>query len=399
MKTICKWLFMACIVLPFVNCGGEATEEENPKIVELGDVTANVKLLGNPLSVRYKDNTDYVYARNIWDMYVFEGKVYFGGGNSSNNPPASNAGPADVWAYDPYKKEFAMEYRLSEEQLHLIREFDNQLYIPGHDSRESWDFGNFYRLESGTWKKYRTIPGGIHVYDIYKVGNRLFAAIGKSLYVEPSAMVSEDDGKTWEYVRCVDKNGNEEMCKYCSNRVYSFFMLNNRLVVNNYNSLVLNSEKGLFDYLGQSEANALYMGVPITERRLERAVVFKREAVYIVGKTINDHQYEPQFLMHAKDETNATKVELQQGMIPYDLLVRGNYLFVLVSTPTGNNTYFNKVLCTLDLKEWKEIFCFKETSFARSFEYLNGSFYFGMGCNTDKLAPVTGNILSVDYSL
>lgn len=53
-----------------------------------------------------------------------------------------------------------------------------------------------------------------------------------------------------------------------------------------------------------------------------------------------------------------------------------------------------------DLTVWDELFYFKSISFARSFELLNGDFYFGIGCEIDdpknwhqnELAPNTGNI-------
>ncbi len=154
----------------FCGCNKEAATETTFPI--LGDVTSQIVNLGNPLNIKYPDNTPKVYARNIWDMYAFDNKIYFGGGNSSNADPAPNAGPADLWSFNPATQSFIKEYTLAEEQIARFREFDGQLYIPGHDSRESWDFGNFYRLEAGTWKKYRTIPNGVHVYDIYKWGKQ-----------------------------------------------------------------------------------------------------------------------------------------------------------------------------------------------------------------------------------
>jgi hypothetical protein len=50
-------------------------------------------LLGNPFS---KD----AYARNVWDMQVYEESIYLGHGNSSNYGPSANAGPVDVIKYN-----------------------------------------------------------------------------------------------------------------------------------------------------------------------------------------------------------------------------------------------------------------------------------------------------------
>jgi hypothetical protein len=39
------------------------------------------------------------------------------------------------------------------------------------------------------------------------------------------------------------------------------------------------------------------------------------------------------------------------------------------------------------------MFHFKTTAFARSFELLNGDFYFGLGSDNDDVRPETGDIL------
>jgi len=57
--------------------------------LEQKDVTNRIKLLGNPF-------TKSTYAKNVWDMQVFNGSIYLGHGNSSNYAPAANAGPIDV---------------------------------------------------------------------------------------------------------------------------------------------------------------------------------------------------------------------------------------------------------------------------------------------------------------
>lgn len=54
--------------------------------VQAKDVTPSVEYLGNSFS---KDN----YANNVWDMQVFDGRIYLGHGNSSNKGPNQNAGP------------------------------------------------------------------------------------------------------------------------------------------------------------------------------------------------------------------------------------------------------------------------------------------------------------------
>lgn len=381
-----------------IGCSKSDNDTEEYTLLELGDVTEQVTLLGTPLSARYADNTPRVYARNIWDMHAYDNKIYFGGGNSSNSAPAANAGPADLWSYDIISQDFIKEYTVDDEQIHRIREFDNQLYIPGHDARQSWALGNFYRLEANQWKKYRTIPNAIHVYDIYKWNNKIFAAIGPQ---SPSKniQVSDDNGLTWknaEYTN--DKNFTISN----SSRIYSIFPLSEKLQASDSYASTYTGQGNIFHQITDiKEAKALYDGEKGS--RIERPLVFKGYTVYIVGATHNDHQYLPLALRYAKDLQNVERHELPEKTLPRDILVKGNYLIVLLSKQKGDDTYYNTVMVTSDLSaetvQWKELFGFTTETFARSFEYLNGAFYFGLGCETDDLKQATGSILKFDYKL
>ncbi|WP_419034061.1 hypothetical protein [Dysgonomonas gadei] len=375
----------------FISC----SEDPDTNPYSLGDVTGQVVELGNPLKTRYADGTQRVYARNVWDMYAYHGKIYFGGGNSSNNPPASNAGRADLWTFDPVSQKFAVEYTVDEEQIHLIREFDNELYLPGHDSRESWSLGNFYRLESGAWKKYRTIPNGVHVYDIYKYGNRLYAAIGPN--GNSAIQVSSDNGLTW----------NNSGKTIIGSRIYTLVPLAGALY-SNFNWIYCPGEMSDFVFLPQKDRPLFTAGINVGgETRMERAVVFNGRTVYIIGHTYNDHQYKPVALIRARGHSDISRLSLPEEALPRDILIKGEWLLVLASIRTGDEVYKNIVLATRNIDtdpvEWTTLFHFTAPAFARSFEYLNGKFYFGLGCDAEELtattwlSPATGNILSVEY--
>lgn len=391
-------LLIFLLLFTTIGCS-ESDNDKEYTLLELGDVTGEVTLLGTPLSARYADNSPRVYARNIWDMHAYGSKVYFGGGNSSNSAPAANAGPADLWAYDIVSEDFIKEYTVADEQIHRIREFDNQLYIPGHDARESWDFGNFYRLEANEWKKYRTIPNAIHVYDIYKWERKLFAVIGPQSPAT-NIQVSNDDGLTWKNA---DYTNDKNLPVSNAGRIYSIFPFFNELYASYvpYPSTYTGQENVFYQITDRTEAKALYDGE--NGNRIERPVVFKGYTVYIVGSTHNDHQYLPLALRYAKNSQNVMRYELPANTLPRDILVKGNYLIVLLSKQKGEGTYYNTVMLTSDLSvdtvQWKELFGFTSETFARSFEYLNGTFYFGLGCETDYLSPATGNILKFDYKL
>lgn len=66
--------------------------------VHPSDVTMHVESLDIPFAVRYPAGAD-IYARNVWDLQAFKGRIYVGGGNWDNKGPAPNAGPVPILAW------------------------------------------------------------------------------------------------------------------------------------------------------------------------------------------------------------------------------------------------------------------------------------------------------------
>ena len=81
--------------------------------------------------------------------------------------------------------------------------FDGELYLPGHDPRESWELGNLYRLAIGKkWHKLRTIPHAIHTYALAFDKGILYAGLGSTTRQgKPisSVAASTDTGLSWHW--------------------------------------------------------------------------------------------------------------------------------------------------------------------------------------------------------
>jgi hypothetical protein len=65
----------------------------------VSDVTSYVQRIGNP----FTDKS--IYGRNVWDMQLFNGRIYMGHGDTN-----SNAGPAQIWSYNPSTQSFTNEF-------------------------------------------------------------------------------------------------------------------------------------------------------------------------------------------------------------------------------------------------------------------------------------------------
>lgn len=117
------------------------------------NLTSMMEDLGIPTEERFKGG--FLYARNPWAMIDYKGRIYVGSGNSSNLGPGTNAGPVPILSLDPETKVFTKEWDVPDEQIDLFRVLsDGLLYIPGHDPKEGWELGNFYRKKvDGDWEK------------------------------------------------------------------------------------------------------------------------------------------------------------------------------------------------------------------------------------------------------
>jgi len=345
------------------------------------DVGNRAETLGNPARTKYPAG-DMVYARNIWDMQAFDGRIYFGMGNSNNRGPAPNAKGGQIWSYDAKGNQFKVEFEADEEQVDRFRILNGKLVVPGHDPTDSWEYGNWYRLEPDGWKKHRNIPGGIHCYDIVGFNGKMFAALGTKPHSE-FVVMSEDGGKTWKE------------CGILGMRAYTLFSVADHLYVSLY--------RGVAAYDGnrfQEDMDYEWFPGYSGKKRIRlivRPVHFKGATLYIGAHRATDHQWTPFGLYATKDPSHVKKIDLPGNH--WDLLVKDGVFYVLsaVKSDTNRGMWLIRVTETRDLKAWQPMFQFESPAFARSFEYIDGAFYFGLGCEADDLRPEAGRILRVPW--
>ncbi|WP_190275774.1 hypothetical protein [Thiorhodovibrio frisius] len=355
------------------------------------------------------------------------GRIYLGAGNSSNRGPAANAGRVPIIAYDPALATFVTEGEVAEEQIDLYRVLDGQLYIPGHDATQNWDWGNFYRRgDKGEWKKYRTIPGALHVYDIVLHGKRLHAALG----IRGAAAVasSENGGSDWS-IQALGRG-----------RVYALLSIGGELfAIKTFRQTRIprpgiarlmpgNGFQPVFGYTKER----VFPRTDFTDNqaRMTRLTPVGDDVLYLGADVHNDHQIQPFGLYLAilrEGQLDFVRIGLPEELTPRDLLLRGDQVYLLASATKGSVTRNQVLAVEIDQlsKEkrpkilglltslysptedaghpWRRILVFDYPTFARSFEEMNGDFYFGMGMEIvdennwrrDELQAETGRILRV----
>lgn len=399
------------------------------------------EIVGRPFADIWPDAP---YARNIWSMTVHNNRLYFGAGNSSNIGPSPNAGPVPVISYG--RDGFRRELTLDEEQLAVFHHAGGHLYIPGHDTTESWDFGNVYRLDDTGWRKFRTVPHGLHVYDIHRFAGRLVAAGGA--YNQPiDGWISRDDGATWHAADLLPNpafatpaNPGGVFKRLVGNgfygRLYTLFDIAGTLYASA--AAPLEPAEGwdqppmtatLFAFDGRQGFRPVTLHpatVPAPHRAAftaESVMLFPeidrhmtdsgdttipivaRDAhagpvtIYIGAWMHNDHQWRPFGLFAATDTDTVSRVRLPEGFLPHDLLVHDGTLYVLANRRLAENRFEAGILKRRDISQikqgqtewdqahWDIAATFTAGGPARSFALYHGDLYIGLGAAITDPSP------------
>jgi hypothetical protein len=348
------------------------------------------------LSTLGRPSTKGPYARNVWDLQSYGGKLFIGHGNSANVGPERNAGPIALLSYDPAAEAFATELTAPDEQIDRFEIFDDgSLWTGTHDPRGSGVMPGAYRLSGGGWVRHGTMPASVlHVYDVQRFEGAIYAAGGDGRVYR-----SADQGTSWTQVM--------DPSVWMLLRIHELFVFDGRLYAASYalcgdqtkNRLYrMNPVTRLFELDTRTTRDTMfpgYGGDPCVDApRMVRPTPAGSSLVYIGATIDNDHQWIPKHLYRSSDPGRAaTRIGLPEGQVPYDLLVDGPHTYVLTAERRAPGDYEVRVLASTDLVSWTEIVSLRHTTFARSFERLGGDWYFGLGTDTVELAPASGTIL------
>jgi hypothetical protein len=345
------------------------------------EITEQLELLGNPFLEKP------LMARNVWDMKVFDGQLFLGHGDT-----VANSGPIKLWRYDTASKQFTNDFTVDDESINSFDVVGNQLVIAGSDPREAWELGNFYRLEDDGWLKHRTIPWGIHAYQVTEFEGKLFIGISTD-HLNPSLLSSSDQGATW-----FDATNNQ----FLDRAFNKLIVLNQQLYATGLlETGTVKLENGVFvdaNIPAQRIAPGITPDAPMIISKLE---YFKGGVVYTVGKRQmyttdpDEERYESKAkaAFFSSNFQDTVPIPLPENSVPTDILLKDNRVLILTHRKLEVG-FENIVIQSSDARSWKETLRFSSSSFARSFEFLNAQFYFGLGCYfTEQSCDANGEVL------
>lgn len=352
------------------------------KIVGPASVPTEVTCIGNPYRQRFPDDGPNVFSRNIWDMHLFDGRIYVGAGDFWEN-----TGPADIYSFAPADDEFTLEYTASDEMVSKFYDYEGRLVVPGNDPQDSWELGNLYIKEFGRWFKVRTLPKGIHCWQVTYLDGKLYTGISTS-GGGGAFIVSEDWGRSW---KPIVSNAPYQTLFTFKGGIHGFDRDNNLCALDGDVLACQGNQPPKYERLTQRVPKVY------TDYTFRDALPFGK-GVVLITHMLGNPEYGPWplFYMESLDQSpRAISVFADANVI--DMIVRDKTLYVLCIRKTEQG-WENAIYSTKDMQTWRCAATFTTESFARSFEEAKGVFYVGIGCSgpyPEKAPKSTGDILLV----
>lgn len=380
-----------------------------------------LEVLGNPAAHRYPDCAQ-AFARNPWDLIAFDGRLYVGLGDDSNEGPSANAGPVPVYTYDPADQCFRQDTTLAEEQLDRFYRHDGELWIAGDDPRQSWRWGNLYRRDAaGGWRQFRTLPRTIHTHALAWHSGRLFAGISITAAVPAgigterygsAVAVSADGGAQWDLIPLGGW------------RIFDFLQIGGQLFATDIfpgpgiQRWLEREQRQAFhapvyewdaaDQAGTArfrrrpdlDAAALFPATPLAGRRaaiIDRALTWGTRAAYLgaFARAGDTWPVRGAYLATSLKE-GAVEVErlpLPADALAFDLRLDGEALQVLFAEPLDTGRWINSIWSSRDGEHWWPQLRFMAAAPALSFERLGDDLYLALG---SLQPPAADTCASVD---
>ncbi len=368
------------VALSFVLTGqpGQVTGE-TLRIRPLGQPTANKGEVG----------------RKINELMLFEDRLYLGHGDWYKN-----TGSTDVIYYDFGQQGFVREFTVDEEAIVRYRRYGNRLFLPGIDSTESWEFGNLYVHEASGWKKHRTIPRGLHVFDFAEYAGRWYVATGSNfgnLKTGPAIGAiysSEDQGTTWRYEYTTASafgtvHRLTSLMPY-KGRLFAFGYADGPMAQESNPEQCRAGDGKQYNRVGESVVHdgVGWFPLDIIPASLVQTIephVFAGQLLLCLRSGRYGDQFKNEWLLFAHDGKNTRRVPLECDRI-VDTLVKEDRL-VLLLVRHGKHVLAEST----DLAHWRCRTLGPEIERPLSVEYDGNSYYLGLADGTVLAATVSAD--------
>lgn len=324
---------------------------------------------------------------NVWDMRLWDNKIFFGTGDGN-----ANTGPISVYAYDLESGSFFESGVLLEEVVNTFLVVDGILVAPGIDSTQNNNISNYNTYENGEWIQHRILTNTEHCFDFVSFGDRYFYGVDADISYSPCFSTNKNDEDLVRHY--FYKDGKRVTKGIESARVFDLVVLHDQLYAimsrDENRTLILevykyNEENDTFEYLsdlGSSARVASYINFKIIG---SKAVIGDRLFIATSQGYYTDNMvdfYQLDF----------------QGEYLLDYYQDGSTLYALCHYPLKNGQYETSIWA-LDLTRndvnFERLMYFKSEYLCVSLAKAGNTFYLATA-DINYLGDPKGVILSVD---
>lgn len=402
------------------------------------DVTHELDDLGINNGITWNNNnTSRIVSRNPYDMITYGDRVLVSGGNYQDN-----TGPVTIRYYRRDSDKASYAGQLDSEQINRFYIYNNMLHCTSIDSKY-WGAASVYTLkgERVTFQTQQNVlKENIHCYDMSLFNGTYFFCgstihydsnyknysgedlemskavvykfTGEDLFSCTSNDFTEVElvnqyGEVLDYeldlssAQRTDSATGEKITYYYENRgvprIYDMFEWNGNLYAMYYDQYISNYASN-YDYNGfykydEEKGQFIYDSAMSID-----GIVEMFDASQDKGKIHHDFSWGDDYyfiangLYSTSDFVSYSRVTISgyEDYIVRDVIFRAGKVYLLCARQRANGSYLNYVLETDDFENYRAILHFDAASYARSFEFCNGAFFFGLGadvinntCNTE----------------
>jgi len=378
-------------------------------------------------------------AKNIWDLQIYKGKLYLGYGSTTRN-----TGPTALWAYDLATETLATNCIIASEAIERFRVWNDTLFIPNSDPT-SGDLPKFvYLAEEEVCQSISINYGMAHVRDLYFFNGQYYL-VGNTRCPgskEPNCAglisltnFSGNIDNTWLQSELV-------MADNFSNSRWNWFfgllevdgqlVLPNAMFTKAYNPNLAIKDNLFYQIEPNNELTWSAFQPPnkrllhthffpvdttqtevtdtaglFTSLRIFEHASFNNKTLYALRTySMFNAYYQAQYNNSAglvlKDSLRGAAKMVNfpaTNAIGEDLKIINNELYVLANEKITTNSFkiyvYKTTAPTAEAASWTEVLQLDSKNMARSFEYANGFFYFGLGFNEGEEVQKAGQLIRV----
>jgi len=377
-------------------------------------------------------------ARNIWDLQLYNDKIFLGYGSTTQN-----TGPTSLWAFDTAVDTFVKYCTIPTEAIERLRVWNDTLVIPNADPKPG-DLYKFTYWVDGQCKTHSLAHPMAHVRDIYYYNKQYFLAGNTrcpgSEVADCSGLISIPSLQATAYNKQWLTSELTQALPYTNNRwnwFFGFLAIDSTLILPNamftkaFNPNLTIQENAFYqiDTMGlhwsayQSPSQQLqhFQFYPVdtlatspvdeagilTSLRPHAHVQFKGKALYTLRSyslfnTYYQEAYNNSCGMVLKDSLSAPAQFVtfpDAAAIGEDLLLIEDRLYALTNSRLAGGQFKVSIYATdqpsAKANDWVEVLHFISDTMARSFEYHQGYFYFGLGRNEGDAENQAGQLLRI----